>query len=118
MANILKEDTFFNLSEQEDYTSALNYIIDTLEKRGYVDADFKERVWEKESRSSMTIDNIAIPHAVQKAGDSIVLSVGEYFENQCLIRRITYRLYSFWRSQKKSGMRIVWFVYMMKSCHS
>lgn len=59
MANILKEDTFFNLSEQEDYTSALNYMIDTLEKRGYVDADFKERVWEKESRSSMTIDNIA-----------------------------------------------------------
>lgn len=41
MANILKEDTFFNLSEQEDYTSALNYMIDTLEKRGYVDADFK-----------------------------------------------------------------------------
>ena len=78
MANILKEDTFFNLSEQEDYTSALNYIIDTLEKRGYVDADFKERVWEKESRSSMTIDNIAIPHAVQKAGDSIVLSVGVF----------------------------------------
>ena len=77
MANILK-DTFFNLSEQEDYTSALNYIIDTLEKRGYVDADFKERVWEKESRSSMTIDNIAIPHAVQKAGDSIVLSVGVF----------------------------------------
>ena len=78
MANILKEDTFFNLSEQEDYTSALNYMIDTLEKRGYVDADFKERVWEKESRSSMTIDNIAIPHAVQKAGDSIVLSVGVF----------------------------------------
>ena len=51
---------------------------DTLEKRGYVDADFKERVWEKESRSSMTIDNIAIPHAVQKAGDSIVLSVGVF----------------------------------------
>ena len=78
LANILKEDTFFNLSEQEDYTSALNYMIDTLEKRGYVDADFKERVWEKESRSSMTIDNIAIPHAVQKAGDSIVLSVGVF----------------------------------------
>ena len=53
-------------------------MIDTLEKRGYVDADFKERVWEKESRSSMTIDNIAIPHAVQKAGDSIVLSVGVF----------------------------------------
>ena len=76
MANILKEDTFFNLSEQEDYTCALNYMIDTLTERGYVDVDFKERVWEKESRSSMTIDNIAIPHAVQKAGDSIVLSVG------------------------------------------
>ena len=70
----------FNLSEQEDYTSALNYIIDTLEKRGYVDADFKERVWEKESKSSMIIDNIAIPHAVQKAGDAIVLSVGVFRE--------------------------------------
>ena len=78
MANILKEDTFFNLSEQEDYTSALNYMINTLAKRGYVDVDFKERVWKKESRSSMTIDNIAIPHAVQKAGDSIVLSVGVF----------------------------------------
>lgn len=78
MANILKEDTFFNLSEQEDYTSALNCMIDTLTERGYVDMEFKERVWEKESRSSMTIDNIAIPHAVQKAGDSIVLSVGVF----------------------------------------
>lgn len=78
MANILEEDTFFNLSEQEDYISALNYMIDTLTERDYVDADFKERVWEKESRSSMTIDNIAIPHAVQKAGNSIVLSVGVF----------------------------------------
>lgn len=76
MANILKEDTFFNLSDQEDYTDALDYMMDSLEQRGYVDKDFKERVWEKESRASMTIDHIAIPHAVQKAVDAIVLSVG------------------------------------------
>lgn len=76
MANILKEDTFFSLSDQEDYTDALNYMMDSLEQRGYVDKEFKERVWEKESRASMTIDHIAIPHAVQKAVDAIVLSVG------------------------------------------
>lgn len=34
----------------------------------------------KESKSSMIIDNIAIPHAVQKAGDAIVLSVGVFRE--------------------------------------
>ena len=78
MANILKEDTFFNLSEQENYTDALDYMMDSLEQRGYVDQDFKERVWEKESRASMTIDHIAIPHAVQMAVDEIVLSVGVF----------------------------------------
>lgn len=78
MANILKEDTFFNLSDQEDYKDALDYMMDSLEHRGYVDEEFKERVWEKESRASMTIDHIAIPHAVQKAVDAIVLSVGVF----------------------------------------
>ena len=63
MANILKEDTFFNLSEQKDYISALDYMMDARCQNGYVDEDFKERVWEKESKSSMIIDNIAIPHA-------------------------------------------------------
>ena len=80
MANILKEDTFFNLSEQKDYISALDHMMDALCQNGYVDEDFKERVWEKESKSSMIIDNIAIPHAVQKAGDAIVLSVGVFRE--------------------------------------
>lgn len=78
MANILKEDTFFNLSDQDNYTDALNYMMDSLEQSGYVDKEFKERVWEKESRASMTIDHIAIPHAVQKAVDAIVLSVGVF----------------------------------------
>ena len=78
MANILKEDTFFNLSQQEDYASALNHMIDSLQQMEYVDAGFKERLWEKESRASMTIDNIAIPHAIQKAKDTIVLSVGVF----------------------------------------
>lgn len=80
MANILKEDTFFNLSEQKDYISALDHMMDVLCQNGYVDEDFKERVWEKESKSSMIIDNIAIPHAIQKAGDAIVLSVGVFRE--------------------------------------
>ena len=78
MANILKEDTFFDLSEQSDYASALNYMIDSLEQKGYVDKEFKERVWEKEARASMTIDNIAIPHVTQKAMSSIALAVGVF----------------------------------------
>ena len=114
---IFKRRYFFNLSEQEDYTSALNYIIDTLEKEGYVDADFKERVWEKESRSSMTIDNIAIPHAVQKAGDSIVLSVG-VFRKPMPYKEDNIQIIFLLALPEEIRMRIVWFVYMMKSCHS
>lgn len=76
IANILKEDTFFALSEYTDYEEALGAMIDSLEEKGYVDEEFSDRVWEKEARAKMTIDHIAIPHAVQTARDGIVLAVG------------------------------------------
>lgn len=76
IANILEEKTFFDLEGQEDYCSALDFMIDHLEADGYVDPDFRERIWTKEEKSKMTIDHMAIPHAVQTSRDEIVLAAG------------------------------------------
>ena len=60
-------------------TSATVLVIDKLTYDGLVDDGFKERMEEREKMGTMVFDNaIALPHAIQHAGDRIVLAIGVF----------------------------------------
>ncbi|MBP3853612.1 MAG: transcription antiterminator [Erysipelotrichaceae bacterium] len=77
MADVLEEDTYFNCNGIHDYQEALNSMIDSLQEKGYVDPGFRQRIWDREAKGSMIFEgNIAIPHTMQTATDSMVLAIG------------------------------------------
>ena len=82
MNGLLDENRFFVFDEEETYESALEQMVENLEIQGYVDEDFMERLREREKKGTMVFDReIAIPHAIQYAGDKLVLSVGVFSQN-------------------------------------
>ena len=79
MTGLLDENRFFVFGEEETYESALEQMVDDLKIQGYVDEGFMERLREREKKGTMVFDReIAIPHAVQYAGNKLVLSVGVF----------------------------------------
>ncbi|OOM73704.1 putative licABCH operon regulator [Clostridium puniceum] len=78
LQKILSEELFeidlpyYNQSDIIDYTSH------KLHNMGYVDENFKNRVWEREKMSSTAYGNFAIPHAMKmeakKTGIYIIIS--------------------------------------------
>ncbi|MDO4175101.1 MAG: PRD domain-containing protein [Eubacteriales bacterium] len=79
MTGLLDESRFFVLRDQDDYTAALDDIIDQLTRSGQVDDRFAERLHERERKGTMVFDHaVAIPHSVQYASDKLMLSIGVF----------------------------------------
>ncbi|MBQ9062813.1 MAG: PRD domain-containing protein [Eubacterium sp.] len=79
MAGLLDREQFFIMETEKTYEEALHRMVDSLCRRGLVDEDFEERLAEREKKGTMVFDNaIALPHAIQYAGDRIVLAIGVF----------------------------------------
>lgn len=82
MAGMLDEDRFFVFEEEETYESALEHMVSELEAQEYVEEGFLERLQSREKKGTMVFDQaIAIPHAVQYAGEKLVLALGVFPES-------------------------------------
>ena len=81
LLSILDEDTFFILDSELSYKENIDYMIDTLYSRGYVDDGFKQRIREREEKSTMAFnESIAFPHTINYENDQIVISMGIFPE--------------------------------------
>jgi len=81
LLSILDEDTFFILNSELSYKENLNYMIDTLYSRGYVDDGFKERIRKREEKSTMDFNEVmTFPHTINYENDQIVISLGIFPE--------------------------------------
>jgi len=77
MAGLLDESRFFLLDLETDYSQALERMAGALMERGQVDAEFLERLYRREEIGSTVFSHaVAMPHAIQYAGDRLVLAVG------------------------------------------
>ena len=85
LLNLLDEDKFFIFDNKLTYQENIDFMIDELYKKEYVDKDFKNRMGEKEKNSSMVFDNyIAIPHVINYANNNILLAIGVFEESKIL----------------------------------
>lgn len=81
LLSILDEQTFFVLDNKLSYKENLNYMIDTLHLKGYVDDGFKERIRKREEKSTMDFNEVmTFPHAINYKNNQIVISLGVYPE--------------------------------------
>ena len=76
IAAILEPEHFFVLNRNLTYQENLLYMVDSLIEDEVLDADFRERLIERERKSSMMFDeNIGFPH-LQYKGDRLVMTLG------------------------------------------
>ena len=77
--SLLDEDKFFVLDSSISYKENINFMVESLESKGYVDAEFKDRLKRREENSTMIFDkHIAIPHVINYESDNIVLALGVF----------------------------------------
>lgn len=90
IASILEPERFFLLNRKLTYLENLLYMVDSLIEDEILEPDFREKLLERERKSSMMFDeNIEFPH-LQYKGDKMVLAVGVAA-----------------REQKEAGVRII-----------
>lgn len=81
LLSILDEDTFFILDNELSYQENIDYMIDNLYSKGYVDEGFKERIRKREEKSTMKFNEfISFPHTINYENDEIVVSLGLFPE--------------------------------------
>ncbi|MDD6459160.1 transcription antiterminator [Absicoccus porci] len=77
LANLLKEENFFDLSDYDTYTSACDFMMDCLIDEGSVDAGFKERMHDREKKGTMIFGHLlALPHTIQTISNELVIAFG------------------------------------------
>ena len=77
--SLLDEEKFFVLDNNVSYKENINFMVDRLSEKGYVDEGFKERLIKREENSTMIFDkHIAIPHVINYESDNIILSIGVF----------------------------------------
>ena len=77
--SLLDEEKFFVLDNNVSYKENINFMVDRLSEKGYVDEGFKERLIKREENSTMVFDkHIAIPHVINYESDNIILSIGVF----------------------------------------
>lgn len=77
MAGLLDESRFFLLDREADYDQMLERMAGVLMEQEQVDKGFLERLRSREQIGSTVFDrSVAMPHAVQYAGDRLILAVG------------------------------------------
>lgn len=79
MENKLKflfyEDLIFFNQDFPSEKEAITFMADALEQQGFVDADFKESIFERESISSSAYTNIAMPHPFEMCSKQTAIAV-------------------------------------------
>ncbi|ALF11913.1 BglG family transcription antiterminator [Parageobacillus thermoglucosidasius] len=79
LSALLGEDRFFILDHNKDYWENICVMVDSLYEKGYVDADFKKRLKEREEKGTTIFDSyIALPHTLNCASENVVLSLGVF----------------------------------------
>ena len=70
-----KELFFYNPEHFSDQTDAIEHLSAALEKEGYVDQTFREKLYEREELSSSAYTNIALPHPIDMCSLSTAIAV-------------------------------------------
>ncbi|MBU5456053.1 BglG family transcription antiterminator [Caproiciproducens sp. MSJ-32] len=77
LLSILKEERFFILDSQLSYQENIDLMVENLYAKGYVDEGFKERIREREKKSTMAINEfVALPHTINYKSRQILISLG------------------------------------------
>jgi lichenan operon transcriptional antiterminator len=77
MTTILDPDKFFVLHGYDSYEAALRHMVSSLQASGELDEEFGERLRIREEEGTMAVgDGAAIPHAINKAQEKMVLAIG------------------------------------------
>lgn len=68
-----------NLDNQISYIENLNLMISDLEENKLCDMEFRKRILEREELKSTVFDEgIAIPHAINKKNENIIINIGRF----------------------------------------
>jgi len=77
LLGIIKEDMFFILNSELTYEENIDLMVDSLYSKGYIDSGFKNRLREREKKSTMAInESISLPHTINYKGKQILISLG------------------------------------------
>lgn len=72
---IFKKELFFYDPNFENETDAIDFLSGALNKFGYVDSSFKEKLFEREKISPSAYTNIAMPHPLEMCSLSTAIAV-------------------------------------------
>jgi lichenan operon transcriptional antiterminator len=76
-ANLFQKDLFVNEMDLDDRTKVIELLCERMQKGGYVDGDYKKRVFEREEITSTVIGNLlAIPHGISTSENKNTICVG------------------------------------------
>ncbi len=74
---MFKKELFFVNEPFRDQNDAIDRMADALEEQGYIDSNFKKKLFEREQVSSSAYTNIAMPHPLEMCAlnSAIVVSI-------------------------------------------
>jgi lichenan operon transcriptional antiterminator len=75
LKHIFREELFYVNRDFRDQNDALTAMADDLTERGYVDTNFKEKLFHREKVSSTAYSNIAMPHPLETGAFTSVVGV-------------------------------------------
>lgn len=75
LTTLFKEEVFYVNQDFNDQNEAINKMSDDLIKLGYVNDDFKTKLFERELISSSAYGNIAMPHPLDMCSNKSIISV-------------------------------------------
>jgi lichenan operon transcriptional antiterminator len=75
LKHIFREELFYVSRGFKDQNDAITVMADDLAERGYVDANFKEKLFHREKVSSSAYSNIAMPHPLEMCAFTSVVGV-------------------------------------------
>jgi lichenan operon transcriptional antiterminator len=75
LKHIFREELFYVDRGFKDQNDAISVMADDLAERGYVDANFKEKLFYREKVSSSAYSNIAMPHPLEACAFTSVVGV-------------------------------------------
>jgi lichenan operon transcriptional antiterminator len=75
LKQLFREELFYVDRGFRDQNDALTVMADDLAAEGYVDADFKEKLFRREKVSSSAYSNIAMPHPLEMCAFTSVIGV-------------------------------------------
>lgn len=75
---LFHEDLFFFNPPVRTEEEIIAFMADHLEQAGYVEADYRQKVYEREQISSSAFGNIAMPHPLEMCSKKTAIAVSSY----------------------------------------